>query len=173
MPHQASLSFTIPQNLLQLMSIESMMPSNHLIFCHPLLLLPCLSQHESSPMSQLFASGGESIGGSASVLPMNIQDRFPLELTGWISLLSKELSIVFSSTTSLKHQLFRAQPSLWSNSYIHTWLLEKPLLWLYGPRLTVFEGDCRLKVGVWSCFPQDWLAFQRRMTGGKERQQLL
>ena len=62
----------------------------------------------------------------ASVLPMNIQGWFPLELTGLISLQSKELSRVFSSTIILKHQFFGTQPSLWSNSHIHTWLLEKP-----------------------------------------------
>jgi len=62
----------------------------------------------------------------ASVLPMNIQGWFPLELMGLISLQSKELSRVFSSTTILKHQFFGTQPSLWSNSHIHTWLLEKP-----------------------------------------------
>ena len=82
----------------------------------------------SFPMSQFFASGGQSIGvsASASVLPMNIQDWFPLGLTDWISLLSKGLSRVFSSTTVPKHQFFSTQPSLWSNSHIHTWLLEKP-----------------------------------------------
>ena len=78
-------------------------------------------------ISQLFASGGQSIGASASasVHPMNIQGWFPLGLTGWISLQSKGLSRVFSSTTARKHQFFSAQPSLWSNFHIHTWL-EKP-----------------------------------------------
>ena len=82
----------------------------------------------SFPMSCLFASGGQSIGdsASASVLPMNIQGRFPLELTGLISLQSKGLSRVFSNTTVQKHQFFGTQPSLWSNSHIHAWLLEKP-----------------------------------------------
>ena len=82
----------------------------------------------SLPMSQFFASGGQSIGASASasVLPMNIQDWFPLGWTGWISLLPKGLSRVFSNTTVQKHQFFGTQPSLWSNSYIHTWLLKKP-----------------------------------------------
>ena len=82
----------------------------------------------SFPMSQLFESGGQNIGvsASASVLPMNIQDWFPLGLTGWISLQSKGLSRVFSNTTFQKHQFFGAQLSLWSNSHIHTWLLEKP-----------------------------------------------
>ena len=83
---------------------------------------------ESFPMSCLFASGGQSTGDSAlaSVLPMNIQDWFPLGLTGLISLMSKGLSKVFFSTTDGKHQFFGTQPSLWSNSHIHTWLLEKP-----------------------------------------------
>ena len=75
--------------------------------------------------SQFFTSGDQSIRASASVFPINIQDCFPLGLTGWISLLSKELSRVSSSTTVQTHQLFSAQISLWSNSHIHTWLLEK------------------------------------------------
>ena len=82
----------------------------------------------SFPRSQFFVSGGQSIGdsASASVLPMNIQGWFPLGLTGLISLLSKELSRVFSNTIVWKHQFFGTQPSLWSNSHIHIWLLEKP-----------------------------------------------
>ena len=80
----------------------------------------------SFPMSRLLASGGQSIGASASVLPMNIQDWFPLGLTGWISLQSKGFSGVCSNTTVQKHQFFSIHPSLWSNSQIHTWLLEKP-----------------------------------------------
>ena len=77
---------------------------------------------------QFFASGGQSIGASASasVFPMNIQGWFPLGLTSLISLQSKGLSRVFSSPTVWKHQFFRTQPSLWSSSHIHTWLLEKP-----------------------------------------------
>ena len=83
---------------------------------------------ESFQMSQFFTYGGQSIGLSASVsvLPMNIQDWFPLGWTGWISLLSKGLSRVFSNTTIQKHQFFSAQLPLQSNSHIHTWLLEKP-----------------------------------------------
>ena len=97
----------------------------------------CLQSFPASgsfPMSQFFASGGQSIGAlaSASVLPMNIQDWFPLGLTGWISLLSKGLSRVFSNTTIQKHQFFGTQLSLWSNSHIHTWLLGKAQLWLEG-----------------------------------------
>ena len=78
----------------------------------------------SFPMSRLFTSGGPSIGASASaaILPMNIQNWFPLGLTGLISLQSKGLSRVFSSTTSWNYQLFGAQPSLWSTSHTRTWL---------------------------------------------------
>ena len=78
------------------------------------------------PMSQLFASGGQIIGASASALPVNFQDWFPLGLTGLVSLQSKGLPRVFSNTTIWKHQFFGAQPSLWSNSHICTWPLEKP-----------------------------------------------
>ena len=93
--HQASLSFTISQNLLKLMSFESVMPSNHLILCCPILLLPSvfLSIRVFSSESTPFSTGGQTIGASASasVLPMNIQDWFPLGLSGWISLQSKGL----------------------------------------------------------------------------------
>ena len=126
---QASPSITNSQSLLKLMSIESVMPSNHLILCHPLLLPPSIVPSIGSfPMSQFFASGGQSIrvSASASVLPLNIQDWFLLGWTGWISLQSKGLSRVFSNSTVQKHQFFCAQFSLWSNSHIHTWLLEKP-----------------------------------------------
>ena len=78
----------------------------------------------SFPMSQFFPSGGQGIGASASVLPMNTQDWFTLGFTGWISLQSKGLSTVFSNITVQKHQFFSAQSSLWSNSHIHTWPLE-------------------------------------------------
>ena len=91
--HQASLSFTISQSLLKLVSIVSMMPPNHLILCHPLLLLPSIFPSiRVFSMSRLFASGGQSIGASASasVLPMNIQGWFPLGLTGLISLQSRD-----------------------------------------------------------------------------------
>ena len=82
----------------------------------------------SFPMSQLFAWGGQSIGVSAlaSVLPMKTQDWPPLEQTGWMSLQSKGLSRIFSSTTVQKHQFFGDQLSSQSNSHIHTWPLEKP-----------------------------------------------
>ena len=131
--HQATLSFTVSQSLLKLMFTESVMPSNYLILCHPLLLLPqSFPASGSFPMNQLFASGGQRTGASAlaSVLPMNIQDWFSLGWTGLI-LLSKGLLRVFSSTILWKHQFFSAQPSLWANSHIHKWLLEKPQHWLY------------------------------------------
>ena len=82
----------------------------------------------SFPVSQFFTSDGQSVrvSASTSVLPMNIQDWFPLGWTGWISLQSKGLSRVFSITTAQKHKFFSVPLSLWSNSQIHTWLLEKP-----------------------------------------------
>ena len=106
-------------------------------WCHPTIsssVVPFSSHLQSFPasgssqMSQFFASGGQSIGvsASASVLPINIQDWFPIGFTGWISLQSKGLSRVFSNTTVQKNQFFSAQPSLWSNSHIHTSLLVKP-----------------------------------------------
>ena len=106
-------------------------------WCHPTIsssVVPfssCLQSFPASgshPVSHFFASGGPSVGvsASASVLPMNIQDWLPLEWTGWISLLSKGLSRVFSNTTVQKHRFFGAQLSLESNTHIHTWLLEKP-----------------------------------------------
>ena len=125
---QASLSFTISLSLLKCKSIESVMPSNHLILCLPLLLMPSFFPSIRDFSNELaFPSCGQSIGASAlaSVLPMNIQGWFPLGLTGLISLLCKGLSRVFSSTIQ-KHQFFSAQPSLWSSSHIRTWLLEKP-----------------------------------------------
>ena len=105
--------------------------------CHPAIsssVIPfsscpqSLPASESFPMSQLFASGGQSIGVSvsASVLPVNTQDWSPLGWTGWISLQSKGLSRVFSNTTVQKHQFFGIQLSSQSNSHIHSWLLEKP-----------------------------------------------
>ena len=134
--HQASLSFTITRSVLKLTSIKSAMPSNPFILCHPLLLLPSIFPSLwVFPMSQLLSSGCQRTraSASASVLPMNIQGWFLLRLTGLSSLLSKGLSRVFSSTTVWKHQFFSTQPSLWSSSHIHTWLLEKPQLWKYGP----------------------------------------
>ena len=101
----------------------------YLIVCHLLLLLPSIFPNiRVFSVSQLFTSGGQNTGVSAStsVLPMNTQDWFTLKWTGWISLQSKGLSRVFSNTTVQKHQFFSAQLSSQSNSHIHTWLLEKP-----------------------------------------------
>ena len=105
-------------------------------WCHPTILSSVIPfscpqsfpESGSFPVSQLFASGGQSTGpsASASVLPMNIQCWFILGLIGLISLQSKGLSRVSSNTTVQNHQFFSAQLSLWSNSHIHTWLLEKP-----------------------------------------------
>ena len=121
---QASLSITNSQSLLKLMSIYLVMPSSHLILYHPLLLLPSIF-----PSIRLFSS--------ESVLPIRWPKYWSFSFsinpsseysgrTGWISLQSKGLSRVFSSTTVQKHQFFGAQLSLWSNSHIHTLLLEKP-----------------------------------------------
>ena len=110
---EASLSTTNSRSLLKPMSIESVMPSNHLMLCCPLSSsLQSYPASGSFPMSQFFVSGGQSIGASASVLPMNIQDWSPLGWTGWISLQSKGLSRVFSNTTVQKHQFFSFQLSL-------------------------------------------------------------
>ena len=106
-------------------------------WCRPTIsssVVPFSSCPQSFPasgffqMSQLFASGGQGIGfsASASVLPMNTQDCSPLGWTIWISLKSKGLSRVFSNTTVQKHPFFGTQLSLWSNSHIHPWPLEKP-----------------------------------------------
>ena len=102
------------------------------------------------PVSQFFASGGQSIGvsASASVLPMNIQDWFPLGWTGWISLESKGLSRVFSNTTVQKHQFFGAQLSLWSNFHITSWPLETSYFWLYG--LLLAKGRLCFLICCWS-----------------------
>ena len=127
--HLASMSFTVSRSLLKFSPLS--------LWCHPTIspsVIPFSSYFQSFlasgffPVSQFFASGGQSIGvsASASVLPMNIQDWFTLGLSGLISLQSKRLSRVFSNTTVQKHQFFGAQLSLWSNSHIHTWLQEKP-----------------------------------------------
>ena len=127
---QTSLFTTNSQNLLKFISIELVMPSNHLILCHPLLLPPSIS-----PSIRVFSN--QSVlpirwpkywsFRSASVLSMNIQDWFPSGLTGLIFLQSKGLSRVFSNTTVQKHPFFSAQFSLWSNSHMHPWLLGKTI----------------------------------------------
>ena len=127
--HQASCPLSAPG------AYSNSCPSSR--WCHPTTsssvvpFFSCLQSLPASgsfPMSQFFTSSGQSIGASAlaSVLPVNIQGWFPLGLTGLISLQSKRVLRVFSNITALKNQFFRAQPSLWSNSHIHAWLLEKP-----------------------------------------------
>ena len=125
---QASLSITDFRSLPKPMPIELVMPSNHLILCHPLLLPPLI-------FSSIRVFSNESalrVSASASVLPMNIQDWSSLGWTGWISLQSKGLSRVFSNTTVQKHQFFSTQLS---NSHIHMWPMEKPYPWLGRPLL--------------------------------------
>ena len=130
---QASLSNTNSRSSLRLTSSKSVMPSSHLILCHPLLLLPPIPPSiRVFPMSQLFTWGGQStkVSALASFLPKNTQDWSPSEWTGWISLQSKGLSRVFSNTTVQKHQFLGAQSSSQSNSHTHTWPQEKPYPWL-------------------------------------------
>ena len=113
--HQASLSITNSWSLLKFMSIDVVMPFNHFMLCHPLLLLPSVF-----PSIRVFSSESVlcirwpniGVSASASVLPMNIQDWFLLRWTGWISLQSKGFPRVFSNTTGQKHQLFPTQLSL-------------------------------------------------------------
>ena len=128
--HQVSLSFTISRSLLKLMPIKSVMPSNHLIFCCALLLpsvFPSIRVFSNKlALCIRWPKWSTGVSTSASVLLMNIQGWFPLGWTGLISLQSKGLSRVFSSTTIQKHQIFNAQSSLWSSSHICTWLLENP-----------------------------------------------
>ena len=121
---QASLSLTISWNLPKFMFIALVMPSNHLI-------LSCPKSFPASgifPVSQLFASGDQNPGSSAStsVLPKSIQGWFPLGLTGLIFLLLKGFSGLFSSTTVRRHQFFGALPSLWSSSHNCAWPLRRP-----------------------------------------------
>ena len=123
--------FPVLHHLLELAQTHVCTVSDAIQPSHP--LVPFSSHLQSFPasgsflVSRLFASGSQRIGASASpsVLLMDIQDWFLLGLTGWISLQSKGLSRVFSNTTVQKHQFFGVQPSLWSKSHIHTWLLEK------------------------------------------------
>ena len=131
--HQTLLSITNSQSLLKLMSIESVMPSNHLILCRP--FSSCLQSFPVSGsflMSWLFTSGGQSteVSASASVCPMNIQDWFPLGFTGWIFMQSKGLSRVFSNTTVQKHQFFSGKtPSYHHNNL--AWIHSCPSMVLY------------------------------------------
>ena len=126
---QASLSITISRSSLRLTSIESVMPSSHLILGRPLLLLPPIppSLRVFSNESTLRMRWPKYWSFSFSIIPSKeIQGWSPSEWTGWISLQYKGISGVFSKTTVQKHQFFGAQPSSQSDSHIHTWPLEKP-----------------------------------------------
>ena len=124
--HQASLSITNTWSLPKLMSVESVMSSNHLTLCHPLHLLPSIFPNIRvfSTESALGIRWPKYWSFSFSISLSNEYSGFPLRLTGLISLQSKGLSRVFSKTTVQKNQFFGAQPSLSSSSHIHTWLLE-------------------------------------------------
>ena len=126
---QASLSITNSRSSLRLMSIESLMPSSHLILCLPLLLLPPIppSIRVFSNESTLHMRWPKYWSFSFSISPSKEHPGLiSLGWTGWISLQSKGLSRVFTNTTVQKHQFFGAQLSSQFNSHIHTWLLEKP-----------------------------------------------
>ena len=126
---QASLSITNSRSLLTFMSITPVRPSNHLIICRPLLLLPSIF-----PSIRVFSSQSVHIrwpkywSFSFSIsLSNEYSGLVSFRIDWWISLQSKGLSRLFSNTTVQKHLLFSTQPFLWSNSHIRTWLLEKPL----------------------------------------------
>ena len=126
---QVSLSNTNSWSPPKPMSIDLVMPSNHLILCHLLLLLPSIFPRIrvfSNESALLIRWQNIGVSASTSALPVNTQDWSPLGWTGWISLQSKGFSRVFSNTTVQKHQFFGAQLSSQSNSHIHTWPLEKP-----------------------------------------------
>ena len=127
---QASLCFTISQSLLKLMSIESVMPSNHLILCRPFLLMPSIfpSMRVFSKESVLRITWSKYESFSFNISPSNEYSGLISFRIDWLDLLAvpRELPRVFSNTTIQKHQFFSAQLSLWSNYHIHTWLLEKP-----------------------------------------------
>ena len=132
---KASLSFTLCLSLLKLMSIESVMPSNHLILCRPLLLLPSIfpSIRVFSSESVLHIRWPKYWSFRFSISPSSVYSRLisfdwllSFKIDSLISLLSKGLSRVFSNTTIQKYQFFSAQLSLYYNSHIHAWLLEKP-----------------------------------------------
>ena len=134
---QASLSFTISWSLFKLLSIESVMRSNHLFLCRPLFLLPSIFSSIrifSSESAILIRWPNTGASASASIFPMNIQGWFLLGLTDLISLLSKGLTRVFSNTTVQKHQFFRAQPSLQAHSPFTEYRSRLPTsseTWLY------------------------------------------
>ena len=133
---QASLSFTISQSLLKLLSIESMMPFNHLTLCHPFLFLPSIFPgiRVFSNKLALWISCLKFWSFSLSISPSKEHSGLISFRTDWFDLLAvqgtlKSLLQPYSSKVSI----FSTQPSLWSDSLIHKWLLEKPQLWLHGP----------------------------------------
>ena len=156
--HQASLSITAPG------AFSDSCPLSQ--WCHPVIsssIVPFSSCLHSFPasgsflMSQLFVLGGQNIGASASVLPRNIQNWFPLELTGWISLKSKGWSRVFSNTTVQKHQFFSAQPSLLSNSDIHTWLHTVALtIWAFVGKVMLLLFNMLSRFVIRDCLESYW-----------------
>ena len=126
--HQASPSFAISWSLLKFMFIASVMPSNHLILSPPSLPALNICQHQG--LFQWVSSlhqGAKGLELQNHSFQCIFWGWFPFGLPGLISLQSKGLSRVFSNSTVQKHQFFSTQPSLWSNSHIHTWLLEKSL----------------------------------------------
>ena len=140
--YQLSKSFIISQSLLKFKAIETVMPSNHLILVAPFSSSPqSFPASGSFPMNQFFTSGGQSIGvlSSASVLPMNIQDWFPLEWTGLMSLQSKGLSRIFSNTTPQSRSISSSALSL-----------------LYGPTLTFIHD-------YWKDHSFDYMTFVGRV----------
>ena len=132
---QASQSLTISHSLPKLMSIESVIPSKHLILCCPLLLLPSIFLSIRIFSNELALCIRWPYYQSFSISPSSKYSELISFRIGLISLLSKGLSGVFYSTTVQKHQFFCALISLWSNSHIHTWLLKRPSISLYGPLL--------------------------------------
>ena len=127
--HQAFLSITNSQNLLKLMSIKLVMPSNHLILCHPLPLLPSVftSIRVFSNQSVFHIRWSKYWSFSFSISPSNEYSGLISFRVDWLDLLAVQGTLkVFSSTTVSKHQFFGTQPSLWSSSHICTWLLERP-----------------------------------------------
>ena len=140
--HQASLLSTVSLSLLKFMSIESVTLSNHLILCHYLLLLPSIfpSIRVFSNESALRIKCLKYWSFSFNISPSSEYSGLISFRVDWFDLFEIQgLSRVFSSTTVWKQQFFGVQPSLWSDSHIHTWLLEKPLLWLDGPLSAVMS----------------------------------
>ena len=139
---QASLSITSSWSLLKLMSIESVMPSNHLILCCPFsFYLQSFPASGTFSISQLFASGGQSIGASASVLPIHIQGWLLLGLTDLISLQSKD-SQESSPAPQFKGITASAQPSVQPNCHICTWILEKNIGLIIQTTADLFNMRC-------------------------------